>query len=180
MFQRRFTSMSRRVFSMRWILLAVAVAVPLAGGCGARNKSEKTPSPDLSRGDSVRPSESGSVPASATETVRAYELSDIRFDFDRANIRGGDREILLNHGKWLADNEAVRVLIEGHCDERGTVEYNLALGERRAKSARDFLVDYGIARDRLDVISYGKERPLDLRHNEEAWALNRRAHFVKR
>lgn len=172
--------MYRGVISIRWVLLALAVTVPLASGCGARSKSEKAPSSDISRKDSMHGSESGSVPASASETVKAYDLFDIHFDFDRANLRPGDREILVNHGKWLSSNSATRVLIEGHCDERGTVEYNLALGERRARSARDFLVEYGISRDRLDVISYGKERPLDFRHNEEAWALNRRAQFVKR
>jgi peptidoglycan-associated lipoprotein len=72
----------------------------------------------------------------------------------------------------------VNVTIEGHCDERGTIEYNLALGERRAKSARDYLIRFGLDRKRFKTVSYGEERPVDLRQNEEAWAKNRRAEFV--
>ena len=72
----------------------------------------------------------------------------------------------------------VTVIIEGHCDERGTNEYNMALGDRRAESAKSFLVDFGIALERLATVSYGEERPFDPRHNKEAWAKNRRAHFV--
>jgi peptidoglycan-associated lipoprotein len=114
------------------------------------------------------------------EPVKVYDLSDIHFDFDKYDLRPGDRDVLTSHGKWLSDNGSVRVLIEGHCDERGTVEYNLALGEKRARTARDFLVNYGVPADRVEIISYGKERPLDPRHSEDAWASNRRCHFVKR
>ena len=80
----------------------------------------------------------------------------------------------------MEQNSGSAVVIEGHCDERGSVEYNLALGERRAKAAREFLVSYGIAASRLTTISYGKERPMDSGHDEDSWAKNRRAHFVKR
>jgi len=78
----------------------------------------------------------------------------------------------------MMENPNFDILIEGHCDERGTEEYNLALGEKRALAARDYIVGFGIAKDRISVISYGEERPADPRHNEEAWAKNRRAHFV--
>ena len=80
--------------------------------------------------------------------------------------------------EWLINNSDVAVTIEGHCDERGTNEYNLALGERRAASAKTFLMDLGIAGSRLNTISYGEERPVDPGHNEEAWAKNRRGHFT--
>ena len=103
---------------------------------------------------------------------------DIRFDYDRANIRDDARTILTELGKYLMENEPARVLIEGHCDERGTTEYNLALGERRANAARDWLAAYGISAGRLSTVSYGKERPLDPGHSESAWSKNRRAHFV--
>jgi len=107
-----------------------------------------------------------------------YELEDIHFDFDKYNIREPDREILKRHAEWLKKNKDVQLVIEGHCDERGTAEYNLALGERRAKAAAKFLIDLGIDPARIKTISYGKEMPLDPGHNEEAWAKNRRAHFV--
>ncbi len=106
------------------------------------------------------------------EVFESKFLKDIHFEFDKYNIRPGDAEIL-NRNAAL-----VKVQIEGHCDERGTVEYNLALGERRANSTKKYLISLGISADRISTISYGKERPLDPGHNEEAWAKNRRAHIV--
>ena len=88
------------------------------------------------------------------------------------------REILSGDGKVLSQTPKLKIVIEGHCDERGTVEYNLALGEKRAMSAKSYLVNYGIEPSRISIVSYGKERPFDPGHNEEAWAKNRRAHFV--
>jgi peptidoglycan-associated lipoprotein len=78
----------------------------------------------------------------------------------------------------MMEHSGFSILIEGHCDERGTEEYNLALGDKRALAARDYMVEFGIAKDRISVISYGEEKPVDPRHNEEAWAKNRRARFV--
>ncbi|MDW7711759.1 MAG: peptidoglycan-associated lipoprotein Pal [Deferrisomatales bacterium] len=106
-------------------------------------------------------------------------LRRIHFDFDRYTITPAAREILQGNADFLKANPGAKLEIEGHCDERGTVEYNLALGENRAKAAMQYLVDLGVSADRLRVVSYGKERPLDPRHNEEAWALNRRAEFVE-
>ncbi len=105
-------------------------------------------------------------------------LKDIHFDFDRYNIRPGDAEILKENADILKKFPNLKIQIEGHCDERGTNEYNLALGERRANSAKNYLISLGISPDRISTISYGEERPLDPGHNEEAWAKNRRAHFV--
>lgn len=105
-------------------------------------------------------------------------LKDIHFDFDKYNIRHGDAEILKENAEILKKFPNLKIQIEGHCDERGTNEYNLALGERRANSAKNYLISLGISADRLTTISYGEERPLDPGHNEEAWAKNRRAHFV--
>ena len=103
---------------------------------------------------------------------------DVRFDFDKSNLRSEAQEILKSKAGWLRDNPDVNVTIEGHCDERGTNAYNLALGDRRANSAKSYLIDLGISGSRLTAISYGEERPLDPGHNEEAWAKNRRAHFA--
>lgn len=103
---------------------------------------------------------------------------DIYFDFDQSMIRPDAQEVLKKKAEFLRENSVVSVVIEGHCDERGTAEYNLALGERRALAAKAFLMDLGISSSRLSTISYGEERPIDPRSNEEAWARNRRAHFV--
>jgi len=105
-------------------------------------------------------------------------LKDIHFDFDKYNIRPGDAKILDANASWLKSNAGNLLLIEGHCDERGTNEYNLALGERRAKSTMNYLVAQGVQASRITIISYGKERPLCPEHNEGCWARNRRAHFL--
>lgn len=112
------------------------------------------------------------------EVFESRLLKDIHFDFDKYDIRPGDAEILKENAALLLKYPKAKIQIEGHCDERGTNEYNLALGERRANSAKRYLVSLGISEDRLSTISYGEERPLDPGHNEEAWAKNRRAHFV--
>ena len=95
-----------------------------------------------------------------------------------ADIREGDRAVLSQNAEALKKFDFLRVTVEGHCDERGTVEYNLALGERRAASVKRYLVEHGIAEGRIGVMSYGEERPLDAGHTEEAWAKNRRAEFT--
>lgn len=105
-------------------------------------------------------------------------LKDVYFNFDKYDIRPEDAGILKENAALLKKFSNVRVQIEGHCDERGTVEYNLALGERRANKTKDFLISLGISADRISTISYGKERPLDPSHHEDAWAKNRRAHTI--
>jgi peptidoglycan-associated lipoprotein len=112
------------------------------------------------------------------EVFESKLLKDIRFDFDKYDIRPGDTEILKGNAALLMKHPSVKIQIEGHCDERGTIEYNLALGERRANSVKKYLISLGISADRISAISYGKEKPLDPGHNEEAWAKNRRAHAV--
>jgi peptidoglycan-associated lipoprotein len=118
------------------------------------------------------------TPGIEGEVFESSLLKDIHFDFDRYDIRPADASILKENAVLLNKYPNVKIQIEGHCDERGTVEYNLALGERRATSAKNYLVSLGIAPARISTISYGKEKPLDPRHNEEAWAKNRRAHTV--
>jgi len=105
-------------------------------------------------------------------------LTDIQFDYDSAALRSQARSTLESHAQWLRRYQSIVVLVEGHCDERGTVEYNLALGERRAMAAYSYLQSLGITIDRLKTISYGKEFPLDPGHTESAWQRNRRGHFV--
>jgi peptidoglycan-associated lipoprotein len=105
-------------------------------------------------------------------------FKDINFEFDKFNLKPEARDTLKQHADILMKNINYNVLIEGHCDERGTTEYNLALGERRAKEAKKYFVELGIDGKKIKTISYGKERPLNPEHNEEAWAQNRRDHFV--
>jgi peptidoglycan-associated lipoprotein len=118
------------------------------------------------------------TPGIEGEVLESKMLKDIHFDFDKYDIRPGDAEILKENAALLMKYPNVKIQIEGHCDERGTVEYNLALGERRANSTKRYLVSLGISGDRISTISYGEERPLDPGHNEEAWTKNRRAHTV--
>jgi peptidoglycan-associated lipoprotein len=108
----------------------------------------------------------------------AFENEDVYFLFDSSALTPQAQDVLRKKAAFLKANPNVKVTIEGHCDERGTNEYNLALGEARAKSAKTFLVDLGVPAARLATISYGEERPIDPGHTEEAWAKNRRAHFV--
>ncbi|MCK9390163.1 MAG: peptidoglycan-associated lipoprotein Pal [Syntrophales bacterium] len=116
--------------------------------------------------------------AEAAAPAVALELANIHFDFDKSAIRTPDREILKGHADWLTKNKDYSLTVEGYCDERGSTEYNLALGERRAMEAKKYLVGLGVDEKRLKAISYGFERPLDPGHNEAAWAKNRRAQFV--
>ena len=112
------------------------------------------------------------------EVFESKLLKDIRFDYDKYDIRREDEGILRENAAFLKKNPKMKIQIEGHCDERGTVEYNLALGERRANNTKRYLVSLGIASDSISTISFGKERPLDKGHDEQAWAKNRRAHVV--
>ena len=108
------------------------------------------------------------------------QIEDVFFDYDRYNLRDDARMALEGNARVLAANSDLQMILEGHCDERGTVEYNLALGERRARSAKDYLVQFGIEASRLTTISYGEERPFAQGHDEAAWAQNRRVHFVEK
>ncbi len=109
--------------------------------------------------------------------ARGY-LQDAFFDTDRYDLTPASRDMLTANSAWLQRQPTISILIEGHCDERNTREYNLALGERRASAVRDYLVFLGIASQRIQIISYGEERPFALGSDESAWMLNRRAHFV--
>ncbi|MBI3584569.1 MAG: peptidoglycan-associated lipoprotein Pal [Nitrospinae bacterium] len=116
--------------------------------------------------------------AREAETKAAPQLEDIHFDFDKSDIKTDAREALQKNADWLQKNPDIKIQIEGHCDERGTAEYNLALGERRAMSTKKYLISLGISADRIYTISYGEELPIDPNHSEDAWAKNRRAHFL--
>ncbi len=118
------------------------------------------------------------VKPAAPTTADAAQLKDVFFDFDRSQLRDDQKAALAADVAWLKTNGAKKVVIEGHCDERGTAEYNLSLGDRRARTVRDFLVQSGIAADRVSIVTYGEERPFVLGHDENAWKWNRRAHLM--
>jgi len=155
-------------------VLLLAGALLLAGcpkkpevATGAPRAEAPAPVPE------ARPEPAPPAPAPAKEP-----LQDVFFDFDKAVIRDDGKKSLNENIQWLKANPAVQIRVEGHCDERGTNEYNLALGERRAKVVRDYLVAGGIDAKRISTVSYGEERPFVQGHDESAWKGNRRGHFV--
>jgi peptidoglycan-associated lipoprotein len=116
--------------------------------------------------------------ARAAAILKELQIPDVNFDYDKYNLKPLAQSILKAAAPAYLKYTEYKLVVEGHCDERGTVEYNLALGEKRAAEAAKYLVDLGIAKDRIKTISYGKEMPLDKGHDEAAWAKNRRARFV--
>jgi peptidoglycan-associated lipoprotein len=121
---------------------------------------------------------SGAQRPAIKDFVAAPDLADIHFDFDRADIREPEAKVLDSHASWLKAHSDHFVLIEGHCDERGTNEYNTALGDRRAKATMNYLLSRGVAPARITLVSYGEERPVCAQHDDACWAKNRRAHFM--
>jgi peptidoglycan-associated lipoprotein len=124
------------------------------------------------------PPEPEPAPVEPPPVVEGFPHETVYFEYDKSALLPEFRQMLEENAEWLKNNPDVSVIVEGHCDERGSNEYNIALGDRRAQSVKTFLVDMGVAAERLTPISYGEEKPLDPGHTEEAWAKNRRAHFV--
>jgi peptidoglycan-associated lipoprotein len=164
-------------FSLRPLALTLLLSLGLAlGGCGS---SQKDDSMDTDAAvESMDQDEKNFEVNADSDSSTAGTLETVNFDFNSAKLTSSARSALQNNANFLKENSDVEVQIEGHCDERGGVQYNLALGERRAKSVRDYLVAMGISSARLSTISFGKERPLAFGHNEAAWSQNRRANFV--
>ena len=114
----------------------------------------------------------------ANMAAQVFDDEDIYFDFDSSVLKDTAKKSLIRKAEWFRTNPDASIIIEGHCDERGTSAYNIALGDRRAQSAKAFFVDLGIDSNQISTVSYGEERPVDVSKTEEAWAKNRRAHFV--
>ena len=163
----------------RWMYLALLVVIPgLLFSVSCQKKVvDATPQPVAEEKEEVVVVEKKEEPV-VYKVPDVVMQEDIYFDFDKSTLTPAAQDNLLRKAEWLRENPDATVTIEGHCDERGTNEYNLALGDRRAESAKAFLIDLGIDPMRLTTISYGEERPVDPRHTEEAWAKNRRDHFV--
>lgn len=164
----------------KWILLALILVVPglLVTVSCQKKVVNATPEPVVEKQPEEKPVEKAPVVVPPTGPDMMVMQEDIYFEFDKSTLTPAAQDNLLRKAEWLRANPDSTITIEGNCDERGTNEYNLALGDRRAESAKSFLVDLGIDAARITTISYGEERPVDPRHNEEAWAKNRRDHFV--
>jgi peptidoglycan-associated lipoprotein len=124
------------------------------------------------------PVESGPLSGDLDQINRAGYLKDAFFDYDKSDLRDDARAVLTADAEWLRKYPSVQILIEGHCDERGTSEYNLALGDRRANASKEYLASLGIDSSRVRTVSYGKERPFCTASTEDCWQQNRRGHFV--
>ncbi|HYD74195.1 MAG TPA: peptidoglycan-associated lipoprotein Pal [Candidatus Binatia bacterium] len=157
---------------MRKFLIALSAVAALAA-CASRG--EPTPTPTETTPPATDTAPRGPTPGSV-EDFRVSVGDRVFFGYDRFDLTPEARQVLERQAAWLRQYPNVRLLVAGNCDERGTREYNLALGARRAAAARDYLVSLGIDGARIETVSYGKERPLDARANEEAWSVNRNAH----
>ncbi len=160
-------------------VLTMAAMVALAG-CAKKKPAELPPPPPateapVDQGTPTAPVGSSIIPGSRADFLQQVGTDTIHFDTDHSDVDSEAQGILTAQAKWLVAHPSVRVTIEGHCDERGTREYNLALGDRRATAAKNFLASAGVDAGRLSTISYGKERPVATGSDESAWAQNRRA-----
>jgi peptidoglycan-associated lipoprotein len=153
--------------------LAALSAVLMLAGCETKPKMTPDNTPPAAAPQSAPVQSSSIVPGSA-EDLRVNVGDTVHFDYDKYDILDADRALLQRQAAWLAKYPAVRVTIEGHCDERGTREFNLALGARRANAVKEYLVSLGVASARVETISYGKERPMCAESTESCWAQNRR------
>lgn len=188
-------------YSWKWAVLALSVACLVSVGCAKKQtvKSEDVqppsgpvaaPAPPISELP-VReaplamappvvsvPAERPAPPGVSVTEEMISQFADVHFDFDKSVLREDGRKTCEVVADYLKKRRQARILIEGHCDERGTAEYNMALGERRAAAVMTYIVSLGIPKEQLSTVSFGKEKPLDPGHDEGAWTKNRRAHFV--
>jgi peptidoglycan-associated lipoprotein len=174
-----------RHLTIRTAVLAFAAVALLASGCAKKGPAvppaPPAPAPSTSTPQVPVPA-TDTTPAPVTPAPATATVSDLRtvyFELDSWSLDEAAHAALDNNAKVLRDNAGMNVRVEGHCDERGTVEYNISLGQKRADSVRDYLVGAGVAVNRLSTISYGKERPASDGHDEAAWSRNRRVEFSK-
>lgn len=165
----KFFSSKRNLLRIASVLAVLTLSL---AGCSSSQKS----SGDGSDSGSISDADiAGDIADS--DSGRAMGLQTVNYDYDSSALSAEAKSILNNNANILKDNGSVRIQIEGHTDERGGIQYNIALGERRAKAARSYLISQGVSSGRISVISYGKEKPLDYGHSEDAWYKNRRANF---
>jgi peptidoglycan-associated lipoprotein len=186
--QERRIMMKRSLLGLGLIALVLCLSVTFLTGCAKKAALKetavvspeskpvvKTPPPAKVDDDAAAREEAA---AKAAAILKELQIPDINYDYDKYNLKPLAQSILKAAAPAYLKYTEYKLVVEGHCDERGTVEYNLALGEKRAAEAAKYLIDLGIAKDRIKTISYGKEMPLDKGNDEAAWAKNRRARFV--
>jgi len=167
-------------------LFILALSLLVFAACSGSKETVQTPVEETTEPPPLEPTPPpANNPPEETKPVETapavpFVLLNVYFEFDRYDLTADALQKLADNATVLKAYPEVGIIIEGHCDERGTVEYNLALGDKRAKSAKDYLVSLGVNPSQVSTISYGKERPLDTRQTEEAWSKNRRAEFVKK
>jgi peptidoglycan-associated lipoprotein len=164
----------------RWLILLLVIAVMILPACAKKQVTpvEKPVEPAAPTPPPIeQPKEVEQTPVIQEKPVEIV-VGDVFFDFDKYSIKGEYKDVLVKNAELLMSNTSSKILVEGYCDERGTNEYNMALGEKRAKAVVDFYTTYGVEPGRISMISYGEEKPFDAAHNEAAWAKNRRAHMV--
>lgn len=195
-----FYELQKEDFMKKFFAVVLLTFGLIFAGCASKKvvQPEQPLTPEVQKQPTVAPKQPSEMPqAGPSENITEKQLAkietkeempkyreeksafeDIHFDFDKYDIQENAKPILQKIASWLLKNPSAKILIEGHCDERGTSEYNLALGDRRARAVRDYLVALGIPSGRIEMISYGKEKPICTEKTEECWAKNRRAHFV--
>jgi peptidoglycan-associated lipoprotein len=155
-------------------LVLVIAALVVAAGCSSKKKVEDQ---QAITNQNIDSSPLG-FDAAGSDSGKIAGLVTIHFEYDKSNLTAEAKKDLEGNAAWIKANGKSTVQIEGHCDERGTIEYNLALGERRAQAVKSYLVGLGVPADRMSVISYGEEKPLVSGSGDEAWSKNRRANFL--
>ena len=167
----------RKTLSLTPVNLIMIAALLATGDCARRDKAVTTTPPPVAQTPTTNEDDVGLVelPGSQADLIAKAGTDTIHFATDKSDVDAQSRSILAAQAKWMMANPSVRASLEGHADERGTREYNMALGERRANAARDFLVAQGVPSARLLVTSWGKEKPIAVGSDESAWAQNRRA-----
>lgn len=150
-------------------ILVIMVCLLFVASCSSKGKVKE---------ESVSNTQLKAYGVTGSDAGQAGDMKTVNFDFDKFSLSMAAKTILKKNAEWLKKNKDVKVQIEGHCDSRGTIEYNIALGEKRANTVQKYLTAIGVAAGRLSTISYGKERPLCGEENDDCWAKNRRANFV--
>jgi peptidoglycan-associated lipoprotein len=153
------------------LILPLFLGLVFSGCCCPKKKAVEPPAETVAAPPEIKEE----VPPPAPEP--AVSLDPIYFDFDKSNLKPDASATLDKNAEWLSKNSTAKIRIEGNCDERGTNEYNMALGERRANSAKQYLLKLGVSAERLSTVSYGEEKPVDPGHDEAAWIKNRRDDF---
>lgn len=160
----------------RFLIIGLLASFGVACTSTSETQTEEQTQPTTDRTGAQSQTDIQSDPF--TDPSNPLSTTTVYFDFDRAEVKAGDREIILAHARYLANNAGTKIVLEGHADERGSREYNIALGERRAKAVSQLMLLQGVAQSQIDIVSFGEERPVALGHDESAWSVNRRVEIL--